>query len=208
MTDKETCEEIKREILRRAHVARACKEQYRRAYESETMAELCQVIKDNFWWACWHQVIDTALLKQYESDFAENDIYVNVSVCKGYLLCDNTTVEACGNATVVAYGNATVEAYGNATVTADNNAMVEAYDNATVVASGNATVEAYSNATVGAYDITTVRAYGNATVEACDNAYCTSFDKMQVALSGNAIYRVRSTDTVYYANTDLKFVKQ
>lgn len=30
MTDKETFEEIKREILRRAHVARACKEQYRR----------------------------------------------------------------------------------------------------------------------------------------------------------------------------------
>lgn len=144
MTDKETFEEIKREILRRARVARACKEQYRRAYESETMAELCQVIKDNFWWACRHQVIDTALLKQYEPDFAENDIYVNVSVSKGYLLCDNATV----------------------------------------------------------------RAYGNATVEACGNAYCSSFTKKQVTLSGNAIYRVQSTDTVYYANTDLKFVKQ
>ena len=136
MTDKETFEEIKREILRRAHVARACKEQYRRANESETMAELCQVIKDNFWWACRHQVIDTALLKQYEPDFAENDIYVNVSVSKGYLLCDNATV----------------------------------------------------------------RAYGN--------AYCSSFAKKQVTLSGNAIYRVESTNTVYYVNPNLKFVNQ
>ena len=176
MSDKETFEEIKREILRRAHVARACKEQYRRAYESETMAELCQVIKDNFWWACRHQVIDTALLKQYEPDFAENDIYVNVSVCKGYLLCDN----------------ATVRAYGNATVEACDNATLEAYDNTTVWAYGNATVEAYDNATVRAYD----------------NAYCSSFTKKQVSLYDNAIYHVRSTDAVYYANPDLKFVKQ
>ena len=168
MTDKETFEEIKREILRRAHVAQACMEQYRRAYESETMAELCQVIKDNFWWACWHQVIDTALLKQYEPDFAENDIYVNVSVSKGYLLCDNATVEAYGNAMVGACGNATVRAYDNAAVRACDNA--------------------------------TVRAYGN--------AYCSSFAKKQVTLSGNAIYRVESTNTVYYVNPNLKFVNQ
>ena len=192
MMDKETFEEIKSEILRRARVDQACKEQYRRANESETMAELCQVIKDNFWWARLHQVIDTALLKQYEPDFAENDIYVNVSVSKGYLLCDNATVEAYGNATVWAYGNATVEACDNATA--------RAYDNATVHAYDNATVEAYGNSMV--------RARGNTTVVAYGNAYCTSFDKMQVTLSGNAIYRVRSTDTVYYANTDLKLVKQ
>lgn len=184
MTDKETFEEIKREILRRARVARACMEQYRRAYESETMAELCQVIKDNFWWACRHQVIDTALLKQYEPDFAENDIYVNVSVSKGYLLCDN----------------ATVRAYGNAKVTADNNAAVVACNNATVTADNNAAVVAYGNATVRAYDNATVRAYGN--------AYCSSFAKKQVTLSGNAIYRVESTNTVYYVNPNLKFVNQ
>lgn len=192
MTDKETFEEIKREILRRAPVTHACKEQYRRANESETMAELCQVIKDNFWWACRHQVIDTALLTRYEQAFAENDIYVNVNVNTGYLLCDYATVWACGNATVWAYGNATVEACDNATV--------RSYDNATVHAYDNATVEAYGNSMV--------RARGNTTVEAYGNAYCTSFDKMQVTLSGNAIYRVRSTDTVYYANTDLKLVKQ
>ena len=138
MTDKETVEEIKREILRRARVAQACMEQYRRAYESETMAELCQVIKDNFWWACRHQVIDTALLKQYEPDFAENDIYVNVSVSKGYLLCDNATVTADNNAAVVAYGNATVGAYDNATVGADDNATESAKDNARERANNNA----------------------------------------------------------------------
>ena len=88
--------------------------------------------------------------------------------------------------------NATVEAYGNATV--------RAYDNATVVAYDNAKVEAYDSATVEACDNTTVRA--------CNNAYCTSYFTIDCKLSDNAIYRVQSTNTVYYANSDIKFVKQ
>lgn len=176
--------EIKQEILRRAKKASACKHEYGRAYAAETISELSQVIKENFDWACDHGVLTVDLIEQYKEDFSANDIYANRNVKSGYLLCSNATVEA--------YGNATVRAY--------ENAVVEAYENAVVEASGNAKVEAYDNATVEACDNTTVRA--------CNNAYCTSYFTIDCKLSDNAIYRVRDTNTIYYANPDIKFVKQ
>ncbi len=185
-------ETIKNEILRRARGANACTEQYSRAYRAETMQELCQVIKDNFRWACDYDVLTVDILEQYKSEFAENELYVNTSVVRGFLLCDNATVKASGNATVEASGNATVRAYGKATV--------EAYGKATVEAYGNAMVKAYGNAMVKAYD--------KATVEAYDNAYCSSFKPVECRLSGNALYRVRSTNAVYFANPDIKFQRQ
>ena len=159
MTTTDNFPEIKQEILRRAHEARACKGQYGRACKSETMAELCQVIKDNFWWACNHKVIDCELLEKFKEAFAEHDIFVNVSVERGYLLCGSATVKACGSATVKACGSATVKAWGSATV----------------------------------------KAYGS--------AYCTSYLLIECKLSDNALYRVRSINTVYYANDNIKFQK-
>ena len=248
MTQKTNFEAIKAEILNRARAAKACIEQYSRAYKSETLQELCSVIKDNFHWCFNNKVITSDLLIQYRKDFAQNDIFINISVRSGFLLCDNATVEAYGNATVKAYGNAavkvcdsaTVKAYGNATVEAYGNATVKAYGNATVEAYGNATVEAYGNATVKACDNATVEAWGNATVKACDNAavkacgnatvkacdsatveacsnatveaygnaYCTSYHIIECKLSNDAIYRVKSTNTVYYSSDSINFIKQ
>ena len=192
MTQKTDFEDIKAEILNRAKAAKACIEQYSRAYKSETLQELCSVIKDNFNWCFNSKVITSNLLMQYREDFAQNDIFINISVRSGFLLCDNATVEAWGNATVKAWGNATVKAW----------------DNATVEAWGNATVEAWGNATVEAYDNVTVEAWGNATVKACDNAYCTSRCIIECKLSNNAIYRVKSTNTVYYSSDNINFIKQ
>ena len=226
-------EEIKQEILRRAHGAGACKEQYERAYKAETMAGLCRVIKDNWGWYCILYVVTPDLLEKYREEFAEQQIYVNVDTDNGFLLASgnatvaasgNATVEAWGNATVEASGNATVEAWGNATVEASDNATVEAWgnatvrawDNATVWASGNATVRAWDNATVRAsHNATvrasgnaTVRAWGNATVEAWGDVYCSSYSMLKCKLSGHALHKVRSTNTVYFASDDIKFVKQ
>ena len=170
-------EEIKQEILRRAHEANACKEQYGRAYKAEDMAGLCRVIKDNWNWCCIWNVVTPDLLEKYREEFAGQLIYMNVDTDKGFLF---------------ASGNATVRAWGNATV--------RAWDNATVRASGNATVRAWGNATVRAWD--------NATVEASGNAYCTSYWIIECKLSEKALYRVRSTNTVYFASDDLEFVKQ
>ena len=226
-------EEIKQEILRRAHDAGACKEQYGRAYKAETMAGLCRVIKDNWGWCCDWNVVTPDLLEKCREEFAEQQIYVNVDTGNGFLLASgNATVEAWGNATVRASDNATVEAWGNATVRASDNATVEAWDTATVRASGTATVrasgtatvrasgtatvEAWDNATVEAWDNARVLAWGNATVEAWDNTtveawdntYCTSYSMIKCKLSELALYRVRSTNTVYFASDVIKFVKQ
>ena len=129
-------EAIKAEILKRAKEAHACSEQYGRAYKSQTLQELCNVIKDNFNWAFNNKVITAELLMQFREDFAANEIYVNVSVQSGYLLCNS------------------------------------------------------------------------ATVEAYDSAYCTSYSIIECKLSGNAIYRVRSTNTIYFASDEIKFNKQ
>ena len=136
MTQKTDFEAIKAEILNRAKAAKACTGQYSRAYKSETLQELCRVIKDNFRWCFNNKVITSNLLMQYREDFAQNDIFINISVRSGFLLCDN------------------------------------------------------------------------ATVEACDNAYCTSHRIIECKLSSNAIYRVKSTNTVYYSSDNINFIKQ
>ena len=176
--------EIKAEILSRAKEADACKEQYGRAYKSETLAELMQVVKDNFDWACRNKVITPDLIEKYREEFAENNIWLNVNVTSGFLLCGNSTVEAWGNSTVEAWDNSTVKAYDNSTV--------EAYD--------NSTVEAWDNSTVKAYDNSTVKAWGN--------SYTSSYYKIECKLSDNAVYRVQSENTIYFANENMKFVKQ
>ena len=94
MTQKTDFEAIKAEILNRAKAAKACTEQYSRAYKSETLQELCSVIKDNFRWCFNNKVITSNLLMQYREDFAQNDIFINISVRSGFLLCGNATVEA------------------------------------------------------------------------------------------------------------------
>ena len=130
-------ETIKTEILRRAKAAGACAVEYGRAYKSETLPEPCNVVKDNFNWAVSNKVITSDLLMQFREDFAKNEIYVNGSVNKGFLLaCDS------------------------------------------------------------------------ATVEACDSAYCISYTTTECKLSDNAIYRVRSTNTIYFASDNINFVKQ
>lgn len=192
--------EIKQEILRRAKEASACKSEYGRAYAAENLSELSEVIKDNFYWVCAHGVLTVDLIEKYKEDFAANGIYANQNVKRGYLICCNSTVEAYDSVTVWAYGSSTVKAYGNA--------AVWVRDNSTVVAYGNTTVEAYGNAMVTAYDNASVRACNNATVEAYDNAYCTSYYTIDCKLFDNAIYRVRDTNTIYYADSDIKFVKQ
>ena len=138
--------ELKQELLNRAHKAGACKEQYSRAYGAQTLEELMDVVKDNFFWAVNNEVLDGEFIDKWSEEFNDSKIWHNQSVSSGYLIAyGNATVRASDNATVIAYGNATVRAYDNATV--------RAYDNATVAASGNATVEAYDNAYVTSWDI-------------------------------------------------------
>ena len=142
-------EEIKKEILERAHKAGACTEQYKRAYQSDNLETLCNVIKDNFWWCCRNNVLDGELIDKYKEIFSENKIYHNVSVESGWLLASgNSTVEAYGNSTVKAYGNSTVEAYDNSTVKAYDNSYINCRSTIECVIKDNSIVRRWDTNTI------------------------------------------------------------
>ena len=151
-------EEIKKEILERAHNARACTIQYKRAYQSENLETLCNVIKDNFWWCCRNNVLDGELIDKYKKIFSDNKIYHNVSIKSGFLLASgNSTVEASGNSTVKAYDNSTVEASDNSTVQTSDNSTVEAYDNSYINCRSTIECVLKDNSIVRKWDTNTIQ---------------------------------------------------
>ena len=204
--DMERFEELKKIILERARNASACREQYGRAYRAENLEELMQVVRDNFWWACNNGVIDGDTVDAYRDEFATGKIWHNENITEGFLIASGSaTVKASGSATVEASGSATVKAYGSATVEAYGSATVKAYDSATVEAYGSATVKAYGSATVKAYDSATVKAYGSATVKAYDSTYVCSYTVKECQISDHALYRIMESNTIRYADPDMKF---
>ncbi len=196
----ERFEELKKIILERARNASACREQYGRAYRAENLEELMQVVRDNFWWACHNRVIDGDIVDAYRDEFATGKIWHNENITEGFLI-------ASGSASVIASDSATVIASDSATVKAYDNATVKAYDNATVEAYGNATVKAYDSATVEAYDSATVKASDSATVKAYDSTYVCSYTVKECQISDHAVYRIMESNTIRYADPDMKFEK-
>ena len=105
-----TFEEFKDEILKRAREANACKQEYGRAYKSNTFDELMLVIKDNFSFAVNKKVIDPELIEDYKEEFIASDIYCNQYTEKGYLLVSDFSMENInGNVVVNVRGNATIQ---------------------------------------------------------------------------------------------------
>lgn len=143
-------EEIKNEILERARKARACSGQYKRAYQSENIETLCDVIKNNFWWCCRNDVLDGELIDNYGEIFSENKIYHNVSVKNGFLLVS-------GNSTVKAYGNSTVNACDNSTVDAHDNSTVEAYNKSYINCCSTVECVIKDNSIVRRWDLNTIQ---------------------------------------------------
>ena len=212
----ERFEELKKIILERARNASACKEEYGRAYRADNLEELMQVVRDNFWWACNNGVIDGDTVDAYRDEFATGKIWHNENITEGFLI-------ASGSASVIASGSASVIASGSASVIASGSASVEAYDSASVIASGSASVEAYGSASVKAYgsasviasDSASVKAYGSASViasdsasvEAYDSAYVCSYSVKECQISDHALYRIMESNTIRYADPDMKFEK-
>ena len=177
--------EIKSEILKRAKEKNACVEEYKKAYLSKSMQDLCNIIKNNFYWCINNSVLTIELLEENKELFAENQIYCNINASSGYCLAsDSATVEASGSATVEASGSVTVRAYDSVTV------------------------EAWGSATVRAYDSVTVRAYDSVTVEASGSAYIYSNYIVECKLSDNAIYRLLNENKIFYVSDSIVFEKQ
>ena len=73
----------------------------------------------------------------------------------------------------------------------------EACGNSSVVAWGNSSVVAWGNSSVEAYDNSSVVAWGN--------SYTTSYNVIDCRLNEHAIHRIRMTNTIRYADKDMKF---
>ena len=84
---------------------------------------------------------------------------------------------------------------------------MEAYDSASVIASGSASVEAYGSASVKAYGSASVIASDSASVEAYDSAYVCSYSVKECQISDHALYRIMESNTIRYADPDMKFEK-
>ena len=112
---------LKEELLERAHKAGACMKQYSRAYRSQSLKELMDVVKDNFSWVVENRVLDGKFIDKWSVEFSVNEIWHNQSVSRGYLIASgNTRVIAYDNTRVIAYDNTTVEAYNNTYVSSWN----------------------------------------------------------------------------------------
>ena len=193
----ERFEQFKNELLARAKAADACAEQYSRALHAETMDSLLAVVRDNFRWAVRNDVLTGEFINKWKDEFAAGNIWHNCNVENGYLLATEGRFEARGNSSVVAYNNSSVVARGNSSVEARGNSSVVAWGNSSVVARGNSSVEAYNNSSVEAYD--------NSSVEARGYSYTASYDVIKCQLNEHAIHRIRKTNTIRYADKDMKF---
>ena len=173
----------------------ACSGEFRKLENAETIADLLEVVTDNFAWVSSRASVAELLIGVADEDLALARIYVSGS----HSVSDGNSF-ASGSATVRAWGSATVRAWDSATVEASDSATVEASDSATVRAWDSATVEAWGSATVRASGSATVRAWGSATVRAWGSAFASVYSADKLIISEKAIGRIRSTDTVVFTS--------
>ena len=225
--------ELKKEILRRAHEARACSAEYGRAYRAETLDDLMQVVRDNFHWCSRNNVVDGALIDAYKEEFNARKIWHNESIItEGFMLMD-------GNSRGVLYGDSRGEFYGDSRGVLHGNSRGEFYDNSRGVLHGNSRGEFYDNSRGVLYGDSRGVLHGNSRGEFYDNSrgvlygdsrgefygdsrgefydssrgvlhgnsYAISYSIKECELYDQAIYRIVNSNEVRYADENMKFVK-
>ena len=73
-------EKIKSIVLKSAKENGAREPEYKNAFKSANLSELCNVLKENFNWGCNNGVITSDLLERFKDDFSQNDIWINCNV--------------------------------------------------------------------------------------------------------------------------------
>ena len=177
-------EELKKEILIRAHKAEACREQYGRAYGAETLDALMEVVRDNFNWCCNNGVLDGDIIDRYKAEFNAGKIWHNETrVTDGMLLLDNSSAELWGNSRAVLLGNSRAELRDNSSAVLRENSSAVLRDNSSAVLRDNSSAELW------------------------DNSYGMSYSIKECKLHDHAIYRIRETNEVRYVDENIRFVK-
>ena len=165
-------QEFKTEILRRAHEAGACVTEYQRAYKSETLEELVQVVKDNFSYCANNKVIDGELLEAVGNDVLNPlGVFVNCDATgDGYLLLTGSSRAVCRD---------------NSRAVCRENSRAVCRDNSSAVCRDNSSAVCRENS----------RAVCR------DNSYCVAKNEtIEVKLSDNALARFEQTNRIVVTN--------
>ena len=201
-------EELKKEILIRAHKAEACREQYGRAYGAETLDALMEVVRDNFNWCCDNDVLDGDIIDRYKAEFNAGKIWHNEArVTDGMLLLenssavlwDNSSAVLRENSSAVLWDNSSAELWDNSSAVLRENSSAELWDNSSAVLLENSSAVLLENSSAVLWD--------NSSAVLRDNSYGMSYSIKECKLHDHAIYRIRETNEVRYVDENIRFVK-
>ena len=217
-------EELKKEILIRAHKAEACREQYGRAYGAETLDALMEAVRDNFGWCCENDVLDGDIIDRYKAEFNAGNIWHNEArVTDGMLLLGNSRAVLLensraelrgnsravlrGNSRAVLRGNSRAVLRGNSRAVLLENSRAELWGNSRAVLWGNSRAELRGNSSAVLRGNSSAELWGNSRAELWDNSYGISYIIKECKLHDHAIYRIRETNEVRYVDENIRFVK-
>ena len=225
-------EELKKEILIRAHKAEACREQYGRAYGAETLDALMEVVRDNFNWCCDNDVLDGDIIDRYKAEFNAGKIWHNETrVTDGMLLLDNSRAVLWGNSSAVLRGNSSAVLrdnsravlWGNSSAVLRGNSSAVLWDNSSAVLWGNSSAVLRENSSAVLWgnssavlwgnsravlrDNSSAVLWGNSSAELRGNSYGISYSIKECKLHNHAIYRICETNEIRYVDESIRFVK-
>ena len=205
----ERIEELKNEILRRAHEAHACAEQYGRAYKAETLDGLMQVVRDNFHWCCNNKVLDGALIDAYREEFNAGKIWHNEeAITEGFMLMD-------GSSRGIFHGSSQGVFHGSSQGVFHGSGRGEFYDSSQGEFHGSSrgifhdsSQGVFHDSSQGVFHGSSRGIfYGSSRGIFYGSSYAISYDVMECELHDHALYRIINRNEVRYADSEMKFVK-
>ena len=232
-TIMERFEELKNEILRRAHEAHACAEQYGRAYKAETLDGLMQVVRDNFHWCCNNKVLDGALIDAYREEFNAGKIWHNEeAITDGFMLMDGSSRGIFygssqgvfhgssqgvfhGSGRGVFYDSSQGEFHGSSQGVFHGSGRGVFYDSSQGefhgssrgIFHGSSRGIFHGSSQGKFYDSSQGVFYDSSRGKFYDSSYAISYDVMECELHDHALYRIINRNEVRYADSEMKFVK-
>ena len=201
-------EELKKEILIRAHKAEACREQYGRAYGAETLDALMEVVRDNFNWCCDNDVLDGDIIDRYKAEFNAGKIWHNEArVTDGMLLLENSSAELLENSSAVLLENSSAVLRDNSSAVLLENSSAVLLENSSAVLRDNSSAVLRDNSSAVLWENSSAVLRDNSSAVLWENSYGMSYSIKECKLHDHAIYRIRETNEVRYVDENIRFVK-
>ena len=170
-------EKIKSDLLAFGKRNKGCANEYKRLYNAESIEDVIEVVKDNFWWCSQYRDFVDVIIAHREL-FGEHQIFVNqsIEIKEGivYLCVSEGEVNAksCGTSTInaVSCGTSTINAVSCGTSTINAKSCGTSTINAVSCGTSTINAESYGTSTINAvsWDTSTINAVscGTSTINA------------------------------------------